>query len=275
MSNSLTCIFWNVNRADRTDLICRLALEKESDVIVLAESGSDRERLLQNLRENVGDSFQQPVATVDRFQLFARHHEMDLREVYGDVSGRVSIRLLKMAGAEFLLVAVHLQSKMNLDGQDQLAEATTLADAIRREEKLRGHERTVVVGDFNMNPFDSGVVAANGFHAMMTRAGVSDGTRTIQGRQYPFFYNPMWGFFGDRTPGPAGTIYYRRPGQISYDWDMFDQVLIRPAALPWFQGEVEIVTKIGDDSLLKENGRPNPDVGSDHLPIVFQLRSIE
>ena len=235
MSNSLTCIFWNVNRADRTDLICRLAVEKESDVIVLAESGSDRERLLQNLRVNVGHSFQQPVATVDRFQLFARHREMDLREIYGDVSGRVSIRLLKMAGAEFLLAAVHLQSKMNLDGQDQLAEATTLAESIRQEEKRRGHERTVVVGDFNMNPFDSGVVAANGFHAMMTRAAVSDGTRTIQGRQYPFFYNPMWGFFGDRTPGPAGTIYYRRPGQISYDWDMFDQVLIRPAALPWFQ----------------------------------------
>ena len=192
MSNSLTCIFWNVNRADRTDLICRLALEKESDVIVLAESGSDRERLLQNLRENVGDSFQQPVATVDRVQLFARHHEMDLREIYGDVSGRVSIRLLKMAGAEFLLAVVHLQSKMNLDGQDQLAEATTLADAIRREEKLRGHERTVVVGDFNMNPFDSGVVAANGFHAMMTRAGVSRSEERRVGKECAILCRSRW-----------------------------------------------------------------------------------
>lgn len=86
LANSLTCIFWNVNEADRTDLICQLVAQKEADVIVLAESGSDRERLLQSLRANVGHTFQQPVATVDRFQIFARGQEMDLHETYGDVS---------------------------------------------------------------------------------------------------------------------------------------------------------------------------------------------
>ena len=41
LSSSMTCIFWNVNGKDRTDLICRLVAEKESDVVVLAESGSE------------------------------------------------------------------------------------------------------------------------------------------------------------------------------------------------------------------------------------------
>jgi hypothetical protein len=48
-------------------------------------------------------------------------------------------------------------------------------------------------------------------------------------------------------------------------------VLIRPEALPWFQGDVAILTKVGDVDLLGANGRPNPEVGSDHLPIVFRL----
>ena len=29
----MTCIFWNVNGKDRTDLICQLVAEKESDVV--------------------------------------------------------------------------------------------------------------------------------------------------------------------------------------------------------------------------------------------------
>jgi len=47
--------------------------------------------------------------------------------------------------------------------------------------------------------------------------------------------------------------------------------LIRPDALPWFRGDVEILTKVGGVDLLAANGRPNPEVGSDHLPIVFRL----
>lgn len=61
-----------------------------------------------------------------------------------------------------------------------------------------------------MNPFDEGVVKAAGLHAMMTKATANERFRTVQGREYPFFYNPMWGFFGDRTDGPAGTFHYRR-----------------------------------------------------------------
>jgi hypothetical protein len=93
----------------------------------------------------------------------------------------------------------------------------------------------------------------------------------VDGTEYPFFYNPMWGFFGDRTPGPPGTFHYRHSGYLSYDWNMFDQVLVRPDVLPWFRGDVEIVTNVGETELTRLNGRPNPAVGSDHFPIVFRL----
>ena len=170
----VTCIFWNVNRASRTDLICRLVAEAKADLIVLAESGVDREVLLQNLRAKVENSFHVPPSSVDRLQVFARFEKMAVRETYADVSGRVSIRTLHVAETELLFAAVHLQSKVNWNNEDQLAEAITLADEIRREEKRHGHNRTIVFGDFNMNPFEPGIVAANGFNAMMTRVGVSE-----------------------------------------------------------------------------------------------------
>lgn len=276
MDAVLTCLFWNTNRRDRRDLLGRLAAETRADVVTVAEPGFEEARpTLEALRREAGPSFHEPPTDTPRLRIFARHAALDLQEVFGDRRGRVTIRRLRFGETDFLLAAVHLPSKRNWSPEDQTAESGMLALDLRRAEEQHRHRRTIVVGDLNMNPFEAGVVNASGLHAMMTQAIVRDGSRDVQGREYPFFYNPMWGFFGDRTPGPPGTYYYRHSGHLSYDWNIFDQVLIRPEALPWFQGDVEILTKVGDVELLGRHGRPNAEVGSDHLPIVFRLAAAE
>ncbi len=53
---------------------------------------------------------------------------------------------------------------------------------------------------------------------------------------------------------------------------MFDQVLIRPDLLDFFQiDSLKIITEINGISLLSDFGRPNKSKGSDHLPILFSL----
>lgn len=267
----MTCLFWNVYRRHLGDLVCRLAAQERADVVVLAESAAESQTTLDALRRQVDESFFEPTSVTPRLQLFARHPAFDLDEVYGDASGRLTIRVLRYEQTEFLFVAAHLPSKVNWTPADQTAEVQTLANQIREEETRRGHCRTILCGDLNMNPFEDGVVEAAGLHAMMTKTTVKARSRKVQGRDYPFFYNPMWGFFGDRTQGPPGTFYYRHSGHLSYEWNMFDQVLIRDEALPWFAGDIEIVTKIGDTELSGPAGRPNTEIGSDHFPIVFRL----
>jgi len=267
----LTCVFWNANRRDRGDLVARLAAEKHADIVVLAEHGADNETTLDALRHGVDESFVEPPSVAPRLQVFARGETLSLRETYTDAAKRLTIRLLRYQETEFLFAAVHLPSKLNWDPSSQTTQASIMAEEIRKEEQRRGHRRTILCGDLNMNPFEDGVVQAAGLHAMMTRATANARSRTVQEREYPFFYNPMWGFFGDRTEGPAGTHYYRHFGQLSYEWNILDQVLFRPEALPWFQGDVEIVTEIGDTDLRDANGRPNQEIGSDHFPIVFRL----
>lgn len=122
-----------------------------------------------------------------------------------------------------------------------------------------------------MNPFDSGVVQASGFHGVMTKAIASKRSRKVLSREFPFFYNPMWGFFGDRTPGPPGTHYFRDK-HVSFEWNIYSQVLIRPDALPWMDDTIEIVDHVGEVNLLTKQGIPNRNVGSDHLPLVFGLK---
>jgi hypothetical protein len=123
-----------------------------------------------------------------------------------------------------------------------------------------------------VNPFEPGVVSAYGLHGVMSRSTAKRQQRVIQGKPYSFFYNPMWSLFGDHAGGPPGTYYYDSSDFNELFWHMFDQVLIRPDILDRFRNEsLQIVTSDGCASLLGDSGRPDGNVGSDHLPLLFSL----
>jgi hypothetical protein len=147
-----------------------------------------------------------------------------------------------------------------------------LARAIDVEEQKVGHRRTILVGDFNMNPFETGFVSANGLNSVMSRQVASRETRTVQGREYQFFYNPMWGHFGDARSETAGSYFYDAAEHVNYFWNVFDQVLLRPALAERFDpAELSIVKEVGSFPLVQTNGRPDHTNGSDHLPLVFEV----
>jgi hypothetical protein len=78
-----------------------------------------------------------------------------------------------------------------------------------------------------MNPFETGLVSAAGLNSVMSRRVASRETRKVQGREYRFFYNPMWSHFGDARDDTAGSYYYDAGEHVNYYWNMFDQVLLR------------------------------------------------
>lgn len=74
---------------------------------------------------------------------------------------------------------------------------------------------------------------------------------------------------------PPGSYYRSGSGRTEYFWHSFDQVLLRSDLLDFFRDDsLEVVTRIGERSLVKESGLPDPNAGSDHLPLLIEL-SIE
>jgi hypothetical protein len=170
------------------------------------------------------------------------------------------------------MAAVHFPSKLRWSNESQLFECVELAKAIRRVEDSVGHRRTVLFGDFNMNPFETGLIGAAGLNAVTSRAVASRGSRVVQGREYQFFYNPMWGHFGDAKSATAGTYYYDASEHVNYYWHLFDQVLLRPALAQTFNWErLQIVKSVGARPLIRSDGKPDDANASDHLPIVFEV----
>ena len=251
-------LFWNINRKDLRVLLCEATKACSADVVVLIEASENSADTLATLKSNVSPDFYQPSSTAGRFQLFCRDAGLSLTEFYG--GDRVSLRRLLYKRTEFILGLVHVVDRHNWDPMNQSTQVTLLAQELQQYEQKRGHSRTLLIGDFNMNPFDQAMTMAAGMNAMMTKKCVTRGSRTSQSRKYTYFYNPMWGLFGDNTPGPSGTYLSLQLVERRYGWNMLDQVLVRPDAIPWFKG-VTILRNAGDTRLHRNSGRPEQDSG--------------
>ena len=267
----LTFLFWNLKKRDLSKVVTALVLENNVDILILAENEIPSSHLLQSLNTpgNVRFNFVPPPLAdqtkIDIFFGFSAEFLQPQRD-----TRRATIRRVKLPGrTEFLLCAIHFQSLAVWNEDDQALESTKLNRIIREEEQMVGHSRTLVVGDLNMNPFSLGVTAANGFNAVMTREVALRGKRHFSEEDHPFFFNPMWGHFGDGESRPGGT-FYQNPSQYpSVYWNMLDQVLVRPDLVPCFNlSSLKILTEHSGGALIGENGRP---VESDHLPIIFKI----
>jgi endonuclease/exonuclease/phosphatase family protein len=263
-------IFWNVNRKDLTSLVCDMARDTEAHAIVLNEWVAESQDVLKQLRSKVNRSYDVPtlISSESRFQCFRRDKSLDLTEVHKGF--RTSVRKLNTGSTQALLALVHGADIRNNDEASRQSAAHLLAEDFRFVGSQQGHNRLILMGDFNMNPFDRGMNLAAGLNAMMTRNCVKKGQRTFMGRDYDFYYNPMWGLLGDRSVGPPGTIY-DTSNQGPYGWSMLDQVLLSHSLVNIF-GDVQIITKAGAISLIDANGRPDERVASDHLPILTVLK---
>jgi hypothetical protein len=239
---------------------------------MLAECSTSPGVLLKNLNQHRRpEYYYTPGIACRRVEIFTRYPSQFTSPIYEE--DRLTIRHLKLPGATDILLAVtHFPSKLHWSDQSQGLKCVELACSIGIAETKVGHSRTVLVGDLNMNPFEDGIVSAIGLHGVMSRRIAEKRARIVQGKRYPFFYNPMWNLLGDATPGPPGTYYYSKSEPKVFFWNMFDQVLIRPDLLPLFSNKsLAILTSDGKTSLLSSDGLPDVNGASDHLPVFFGI----
>ncbi len=277
----LKILFWNINKNAIPGFVGHLVREADANLLILAECRIPNAELLVALNAERSD-WQYAWGNCGRLAFFVRQPTLSQEKSDGGAameltplieSRRVSIRRLRVEGHEPLLIAAaHLPAKLGYSDDSQVLESAHLARLIADAEAAEGHQRTLLVGDLNMNPFEPGMVGARGgLNGVMSRHIARRGSRTVQREKYPFFYNPMWNHLGDRAE-TGGTFYYENSEPVCYFWNMFDQVLLRPDLLNDFEPEhVRILRQVRGMSLLQQ-GRPDKEMTSDHLPIALELK---
>lgn len=270
-------LFWNLGGKNLEPVLRRLTARYGIDVLVLAECEVPEGSMLKSLNAADKGTFRRiPAVASRRVVLYSRFAQSCFGFPLREADHYLIRTLAPPNGVEIVLAMAHLISPIHKSVKDRSSRCVGFAQDIRAAEKAAGNERTIVVGDLNLNPFDDGLLNVRGLSALADRRTVQRRNQrkcgTMQGEDFRLFYNPMWSHFGDAVQ-PAGTYYYDKNNpEVDPLWNIFDQVLLRPSLLDRFRNKnLKILTTDGTVSLIREDGRPNSDVYSDHLPIWFQL----
>ncbi len=282
-----TVLFWNFNiekgeslqrlstEADKSAVIARVVREYEVDILALAECGLPDILLLDALRKT-DPEFDQPAAVHPRIKFFTRFPGAHLEPWHAD--GRIDVRRLALGGYDdILLAALHYLDRWNYPTPAMRhSKLATYLKTLQEAERRARHDRLVVFGDFNMNPYEIGMLdPASGLGAMITRdLAAAHGGRT--GDEPSRFYNPMWSIMG-RAEAP-GTFYWndKNDPENPY-WHCIDGILLRPSLYASFRDEdLRIIRWItgaaGERVDLIRRAKIHWQVThSDHLPILFKL----
>ncbi len=102
-------LFWNLNKSERRDLVCRLARLENVDVIILAESALHTARFLEEIND-APQHFHYVPGECGHISLFTRFQPSLFPAILE--SHRISIRRLDLpARAKVTVVSAHLPSK--------------------------------------------------------------------------------------------------------------------------------------------------------------------
>jgi len=260
-------LFWNTGRKQVNEVLERLIEELSCDVISLAEYTDDLDGLKQSLHNKGHEYHEIPTIGCERVTLLTRYAPSQIKH-FNETAYYTIKQFPHESLGRHLIAFVHFPSKLHMRDEDYITEAAYLKRDIEDAEAKSNHSRTIVVGDFNMNPFESAMVTASAMHSLPSRSIASRNVRTVNRREYSMFYNPMWNLLGD-IQDPPGTYYYGNSGHLCYFWNTFDQVIVRPSLLENFVTEsVKIITEVQEIRLVNNNGIP---CLSDHLPLYFEV----
>lgn len=259
-------LFWNTHKNESINgTICELVIENNVSIVVLAEYTADVNELINMLYSQNIKMSQFTCIGCDRIKIIGNISNVEP----GLQTTHSSIQIINN---EYILCCVHLNSQIysgNQENREILIER--IVNDIQSIENELCTNNTIVVGDFNINPYDLSCIDARYFHGIPIYEDAKREKRTVAGKEFSMFYNPMWNFLGDAKQ-PYGTYYHAGSDVVNTYWNIYDQVIIRPSLREKFVDEsLKIITETETKYLLDNKGHPDKNI-SDHLPIIFEIK---
>ena len=173
-------------------------------------------------------------------------------------------------GLQILVCNVHLPSLLYGGKDNPLKDLNLLADEIKDFRTRNTQAAEIILGDFNLEPHESDLRNDTMLHGNASLQFVAEREqKRVPGHKLRHLYNPAWRLYG-AIEAPYGTIYHSSAPKGG-PWFVFDQAFFS-AELVSKPAQIELVKQVGTIPLLsKRVSQPNPEQGSDHLPIVWTV----
>ena len=256
-------LFWNLKKNSIEKWLEELIKEQDIDIVILAEyDGISMQQLLNDLH---GDYKQYDgYDYCKKITLIAKN---DISVTVKREQGRYVLYSVTTANSAYIIAGIHLSAKPYADTNTRKCEIRTLVQDICELENKEKSWKTVVIGDFNCNPFDEELIQKDSFNTVLFKKVIEKHEFVVYcGRKYRRFYNPIINYLKEETE-TYGSYYYSA-GSAPLIWNCFDQILVRKIMRNSI-GNIEYCKSINGKRLLKDV-RPNFRI-SDHLPLVCEI----
>ena len=223
-------LFWNTNNNLLINqAIYNIVCKEEIDILALAEYAGNGPELLRKLAASDIRMTQYAAIGCKNIAFFGNIDNVQP----GTQDSRYSVQIINN---EYILCCIHLPSQLHNSSEARAIIIRRIIHDVLQHEATLNTKKSILLGDFNEDPYDTGCLNASSFHALPSADDALRERRQVLGEFFEMFYNPMWNFFGDFS-SPPGTYYHTNSDAVTPFWHMFDQVLIRPCLIRSFAKE--------------------------------------
>ena len=243
-------------------MVSDIILENDIDIALFAEyKNTSFDAVLSNLHNYVqhdGNGACEKITLICK-----RATEAKVRRE----QNKYTLYTYKIGDELYNIVGIHLPAPPLSDSNDRKNIIREIVYDISEQEKAEKNRLTVVIGDFNCNPFDEEVIQKDSFNAVLFKDLIKkQEVVRYNERNWRRFYNPLVHFLSEET-NTYGSFYYSSGIKPLY-WNSFDQVLVRKELVDSIS-TLEYIREINGRKLINDV-KPNDSI-SDHLPLLLNI----
>ena len=262
----MNILFWNLYRKDNSKYIIKGLKEYDIDIALFCEySGLD----LEDLEDHISEKYD----IIRGFGGCNRIFMISNKDISVNVmreASRYVIYSVSYNDKRYVFVGLHLQDKRNSDADIRIELIHSIIKDIEDCEKRIDSKNTVIIGDFNANPFDKELMQMNAFNSVFFRDVIMQNeNRIVDERKYRRFYNPTIRFLSEKNKNYGS--YYDISSSSTPVWHSLDQILVSKALVDKIKS-IRYLRNISDVSLINKV-RPNENI-SDHLPLLVHMEQL-
>lgn len=257
-------IFWNTKNVANFDIILSIIEQEQPDLFYLAEfSNSEIIKHKKSLETINYEYFINPICDKIITLKEKKLSNISLSIQHKDYS------CIYYRNYDLHIIALHMPSQMSYNLDALKYNLSIFKSEFENHIGYSDDKNILLIGDFNVNPFESPIISFDGLGA--TNTINFNSRKTFRGSEQSIYYNPTWNLYSKKHF--PGTFRKTRPSNTVFDiidHHLLDQVIISQKLLKVIKNDnLDIIYKtsdfdIFDEAKLKINF-------SDHLPIKYEF----
>lgn len=255
-------LFWNLKKNDLSNYIKDCLIENDIDIAIFCEKDNVD---FYKLADEVNYEY---IETIGGCRKIAFICKKSITVEIRAESTRYAIYQIDLDSKKYIIAGLHLEDRRNYKKYRRMETARNIIHDISDIEIETNCKNTILIGDFNANPWDEELLLTTSFNSVLFKE-IIDKDETVENDKtvYNRLYNPIINFLNEKDK-TYGSFYYADDSPSTI-WHCLDQILLSKNLINDII-DIKYLKIINGTSLIAQI-RPRNTI-SDHLPLLAKLK---